>query len=208
MSSTTPLSNITNNSSNSPRALRMNNIALPDVDSASFMQGAHSPHVTTRDISNWFDGIPETTWGMLVFQPTSNSLGLELLSNAAVRMQEDNSPPSPTITHQEWCANLQQFGEPLLRWRPKYGHNWQHPIDPKWTLEDLTTWPSKVPAYQEHPQGNERTIMQARWDPYPTSRAQEEHFTYNDLQTVQRPRRGRANDPTRPMARRSDNNTP
>ena len=114
MSSTTPLSNVTNNSSTSPRAPRMNTVDLPVVDAASFMEGAPSPHVHPRDIASWFEGIPETTWGTPVFQPTSNSLGLELLSNTAVRMQEDDRPPSPTITHQERRANLQNFGEPLL----------------------------------------------------------------------------------------------
>jgi len=206
MSSTTPLSNITNNSSDAPRAPRINTVDLPEVDTASFMQGAPSPHITPRDISGWFEGIPETTWGTPVFQPTSNSLGLELLANAATRMQEDNSPPSPTVTHQERRANLQQFGEPPLRWRPEYGRSWQHPIDPEWTLEDLTSWPQEAPAYQERPRTNERTIMRASWDPYPTSRA--DRFSYNDLRSEVRPRRGRANDPTRPMARRSDNGPP
>ena len=149
MSSTTPLSNITNNSSNPLHAPRMNNIDLPDVATASLMQGAPSPHITPRNLVSWFEGIPETTWGTPPFQPTSNTLGLELLSNTAVRMEEDNSPPSPIITHQERHVNLQQFGESPLRWRPEYGHNWQHPIDPEWTLEDLTTWPSEAPAYQE-----------------------------------------------------------
>jgi len=205
MSSTTPLSNITNNSSASPRAPRMNTIGLPEVDAASFMEGVPSPHVHPCDIASWFEGIPETTWGTPVFQPTSNSLSLELLSNTAVRMQEDGSPPSPTVTHQEQRANLQQFGEPPLRWRPEYGRNWQHPIDPEWTLEDLTTWPQEAPAYQEHPQSNERTIMCTSWDPYPMTR---DRFSYNDLRSDVRPCRGRANDPTRPMARRSDNNPP
>jgi len=114
MLSTTPLSNITNNSSNSLHAPRINTIELLEVDAASFMTGAPSPHVHPCDIASWFEGIPETTWGTPVFQPTSNSLSLKLLSNAAVRMQEDNSPPSPTVTHQERRANLQQFGEPPL----------------------------------------------------------------------------------------------
>jgi len=183
MSSTTPLSNITNNSSNSPHAPRMNNIALLDVATASLMQGAPSPHITPRDLTSWFKGIPETTWGTPPFQPTTNTLSLELLSNTVVRMQEDNSPPSPTITHQEWHVNLQQFGEPPLRWRPEYGRNWQHPIDPEWMLEDLTAWPQEAPAYQEHPRSNERTVMQVSWDPYPTTRECEERFTYNDLRT-------------------------
>jgi len=187
MSSTTPLSNISNNSSNPLHAPRMNNIPLPDIETALLMAGAPSPHVTPRDLVSWFEGIPETTWGTPVFKPTSNSLSLELLSNTVVRMQEDNSPPSPIITHQERRANLQQFGEPLLRWRPEYGRNWQYPIDPEWTLEDLATWPNKAPAYQEHPRSNERTIMRATWDPYPTSRAQEERFLFNNMRTGPRP---------------------
>jgi len=205
MLSTTPLSNITNNSNASPRAPRMNTVELPAVDAASFMTGAPSPHVHPHDIASWFEGIPETTWGTPTFQPTSNSLGLELLANTAVRMVEDNSPPSPTITHQERPANLQQFGEPPLRWRPEYGRNWQHPIDPKWTLEDLTVWPQEAPAYQEHPRSSERTIMRTSWDPYLMSR--NDRFAFNDLRSEVRPRRGCANNPTRPMARRSDNVT-
>jgi len=185
--SSTPLSNITNNSSNPPRAPRMDNIPLPNIETTSLMAGAPSPHVAPRDLASWFEGILETTWGTPVFEPTSNSLGLKLLSNAAVRMQEDDSPPSPTVTHQERHVNLQNFGEPLLRWRPEYGRNWQHPIDPEWTLEDLTAWPSKAPPYQEHPRSNERTIVQASWDPYPTSRAQEERFSYNDRRVGPRP---------------------
>jgi len=129
----------------------MNTIDLPEVDAASFMTGAPSPHVHPCDIASWFEGIPEMTWGTPVFQPTSNSLGLELLANAAVRMQEDDSPPSPTITHQERRTNLQQFGELLLRWRPEYGRNWQHPIDPEWTLEDLMTWPQEAPHLPRTP---------------------------------------------------------
>jgi len=208
MSSTTPLSNITNNSSDAPRAPRMNTIELPEAATASFMQAAPSPHITPRDILNWFEGIPETTWGTPTFHPTSNSLGLKLLANAAVRTEEDNSPPSPTVTHQERRANLQQFGEPPLRWRPEYGHNWQHPIDPEWTLEDLMTWPQQAPAYQEHPRADERTLARASWDPYPTSRVQEERFVFNDLRHGAGPHQGQANNPTRPMARRSDNNPP
>ena len=114
MLSTTPLNNITNNISNSLRAPRMNNIELLDIATASLMEGAPSPHVTHQDLHLWFEGIPETSWATLPpFQPTTNALGLELLANTAVR-NLDNRSPSPIITHQEWCVNLQQFGEPPL----------------------------------------------------------------------------------------------
>ena len=94
MSSTTPLSNITNNSSNSLHAPRMNNIDLPDITTVSLMEGATSPYISWQDLHLWFEGIPEMSWMLPPpFQPTSNALSLELLANAAVQIETDNSPP-------------------------------------------------------------------------------------------------------------------
>ena len=159
MSSTTPLSNITNNSSNSLCAPRINTVDLPDVNdvaTASLMPGSPSPHINHRDLHLWFEGIPETMWNPPPFQLTSNSLGLELLANATlVQDPVRERSTSPIITYQERCANLQNFGEPPLQWRPNPYQNWQDLFDTEWTMEDLTAWPTEAPAYQERPRTNE-----------------------------------------------------
>ena len=71
----------------------------------------------------------------------------------------------PAPTHQLFQQRremLHREGSPTLRWQPG-----DRDYDREHTLEDLLGWPDRPPTYLADPHANERTLVAARWDPYP-----------------------------------------